>query len=184
MHTTIIIILTIILISAVLVMLYITLYNKIQFSKTRIDEAEKAILEELTIRYDLIMSCEEDVTKNTKKELSLFTDLKDLKEKNISSYDFEEKIKASLDTLNLIMKDYPKLADKKNIKETLRKIEESDTRIEAAKSFYNKNNINLNRLLKKFPSNIIGKIMKVKIKPNYKGKEVFNEIDDAINIKE
>ena len=181
MQTTIIIILTIILISAVLVMLYITLYNKIQFSKTRITEAEKVIIEELQTRYELIMSCENDVIKNTKKELTLFNDLKELKDKNISSYTFEEKIKESIDTLYLLMKDYPKLASKKNIKDTLIKLEESDTKIEAAKSFYNKNNINLNKLLKKFPSNLIGKINRIKVQQNYTGKEIFTEMDD-INI--
>ena len=182
MHTIIIVILSILLVSAVLAMLYITLYNKIQFSKTRIDEAEKTIIEELTTRYDLLMECEADVTKNVKKDLAIFNDLKEIKERNISSYDFEDKVKSSIDTLYLLLKDYPKLASKKNIKEIVRKLEESDTKIEAAKSFYNKNNINLNKLLRKFPSNLIGKISKISIQPNYKGKEVFSEETDGINI--
>jgi hypothetical protein len=45
----------------------------------------------------------------------------------------------------------------------------------AARAFYNDNNIELNKLLKKFPTNILGKFNNIKIKPNY---EITDEIED------
>ena len=182
MHLAIIVVLTIILVAAIITMIYITLYNKIQFSKTRIDQAQKMIVEELNNRYDLIMKCNQEIEKNTKKELTLFSELEQLKEKNISSYELEKKIRNSINTIYLIKKDYPKIEEKKSFKEIIRKLNESDTKIEAAKSFYNKNNISLNTSLKKFPSNIIGKIAKIDILPNYEGKEMFNELEEETKI--
>ena len=105
MHLAIIVVLTIILVAAIITMIYITLYNKIQFSKTRIDQAQKMIVEKLNNRYDLIMKCKQEIEKNTKKELTLFSELEQLKEKNISSYELEKKIRNSINTIYLIKKD-------------------------------------------------------------------------------
>lgn len=182
MKTAIIIILTLIIIIALLAMLYIILYSKIQFSKIRIEEAEKVIIDELKVRYDLIEKCKETIEKNTKKELTLFSDIERIMKTNISSYELEKKITESIQTIYLIKNDYPKIEEKKNFKEVINKLNESDTKIDAAKTYYNKNNDKLSKQLKTFPSNIIGVIHKVKIQPYYKVKEIFNEQDDVIKI--
>lgn len=182
MHTIIIILLTIIIIASILTIIYITLYNKIQFSKIRVDEAEKVIIEELQKRYEILFKSKKIIEKNTKMDLTIFSDLEKLKNSNVSSFDFEKKITESIATIYLIKNDYPKLEEKKEFKEILRSLNESDTKIIAAKSFYNKNNSELNTLLKIFPSNIIGLIHGIKPQPYYDGKEIFNEIDDGIKI--
>lgn len=182
MNTIIIILLTIVIIISIFTVLYILLYNKIQFSKIRIEEAEHVIVDELTNRYELIMKTKKIVEKNTKMDLSLYNDLENFKGSNVSSYDLEKKITEAISTIYLITNDYPKLEEKREFKELLRKLNESDTKIIAAKSFYNKNNAKLNALIKAFPSNIISIIHGVKIQPYYDGKEIFNEIDDGIKI--
>ena len=55
MNAIIIILLTLIIIIAIFAMLYITTYNRIQYSKIRVESAQKLILEELNNRYELIM---------------------------------------------------------------------------------------------------------------------------------
>ena len=70
----------------------------------------------------------------------------------------------------LIETDYPKISKKKDFKETVVKLDESNTIITAAKTFYNENNDELSKLIKKFPANIVGKFMKVKINQNYEVK--------------
>lgn len=182
MNSIIIILLTIIIIASIFIMLYITLYNKLQFSKIRIDEAEKVILEELQNRYELIENCKKTIEKNTKMDLTIFSDLEKIKKSNISSYDYEKKITEAVATIYLIKNDYPKIEEKKEFKEILRKLNESDTKLDAAKSFYNKNNSKLISLIKAFPSNIIALIHGIKVQPFYDAKEIFNEIDDGIKI--
>lgn len=182
MNPIIIILLTIVIIATIFTVLYISLYNKITYSKIRIDEAERVIVEELTHRYELIMKTKPLVQKNTKMDLTIYNDLEQLKGNNVTSYELEKRITEAIDTIYLITNDHPKLEEKRDFKELIRKLEESDTKIIAAKSFYNKNNQILNGMIKKIPANIISKIHKINIKPYYEGKEIFNELDDGIKI--
>ena len=148
METILIILLTIIIIATLLAMSYFILYNKIQFSKIRIEQAETVILGELKNRYDLIIKCKKAIEKNTKMDLSLFSDLEKTKNSNITSYDLERKINEAVNTIYLIKNDYPKIEEKKDFREVIRKLNESDTKINAAKSFYNKHNKELITLIK------------------------------------
>lgn len=182
MEIIIIVILTIIIIAALLAMLYITLYNKLQYSHRRIDEAEKVIASELKTRYTLIKNSKKYVEKNTKMDLDMYSNLDKIKKSNISSFDFEKKLTEFITTIYIINNDYPKLANKKEFKDIIRKLEESDTRLNAAKAFYNNNNEILINQIKKFPSNIIAMIKGIKIQQYYEAVEVFNENDDGIKI--
>lgn len=182
MDIIIIVILTIIIIASLLAMLYITLYNKLQYSTRRIEEAEKVIATELKTRYTLIKSSKKHVEKNTKMDLDMYSKLDKIKKSNISSYDFEKKLTETITTIYIINNDYPKLAEKKEFKDIIRKLEESDTRLNAAKSFYNKHNEILINQIKKFPSNIVAMINGIKIQQYYEAVEVFNENDDGIKI--
>lgn len=182
METILIILLTIIIIATLLAMSYFILYNKIQFSKIRIEQAETVILGELKNRYDLIIRCKKAIEKNTKMDLSLFSDLEKTKNSNITSYDLERKINEAVNTIYLIKNDYPKIEEKKDFREVIRKLNESDTKINAAKSFYNKHNKELITLIKSFPSNLIALIHGIKIQPFYDAIEIFNETDDGIKI--
>lgn len=182
MEMILIILLTIIIIATLLAMSYFILYNKIQFSKIRIEQAETVILDELKNRYDLIIKCKKAIEKNTKMDLSLFSDLEKTKNSNITSYDLERKINEAVNTIYLIKNDYPKIEEKKDFREVIRKLNESDTKINAAKSFYNKHNKELITLIKSFPSNLIALIHGIKIQPFYDAIEIFNETDDGIKI--
>lgn len=182
MKTIIIILLTIIILIAIITMIYIVLYNKIQFSKIRIEQAEKVINDEIKNRYDLIIKCKTAIEKNTKMDLTLFSDLEKVKETNISPYDFERKINQAVSTIYLIKNDYPKIEEKKDFREVIRKLNESDNKINAAKSFYNKNNKELITLIRSFPSNIIALIHGINSQPFYESIEIFNEKDDGIKI--
>ncbi|MDE6142435.1 MAG: hypothetical protein K2G03_07510, partial [Bacilli bacterium] len=75
MDIIIIVILTIIIIASLITMLYITLYNKLQYSTRRIEEAEKVIATELKTRYTLIKSSKKHVEKNTKMDLDMYSKL-------------------------------------------------------------------------------------------------------------
>lgn len=182
MHTILIILLTIIIIVSLLTMLYIITYNKIQFSKIRVEEAEKVIIEELEKRYELINKCKKEIEKNTKMDLSLFSDLEKAKKSNISSYDFEKRLTEAIATIYVIKNDYPKIEEKKDFKNIIRQLNESDTKMNAAKSFYNKNNVKLISLTRSFPSNIICLVHGIKANPYYDAIEIFNELDDGIKI--
>lgn len=182
MNTLIVILLTLIIFISILLTLYILLYNKIQYSVIRVEEAEKVIIDELQNRYDLIEKSKKPIEKNTKMDLNIFTDLEKVKQANISSVDLEKKITEAISTIYIVKNDYPKLMEKKEFKEIIRKLEESDSKLAAAKSFYNTHNTVLIKRIKSFPSNILSLIHGIKIRPYYEAKEIFNELDDGIKI--
>lgn len=182
MQAILIILLTIVISVAGLAAYYIITYNRIQFSKIRVDEAEKVILDELNTRYELIGNTKPFIEKNTKMDLNLYDDLESLKNTNVDSYEFEKRLTIAINTIYMVKNDYPKIEEKKDFKEIITKLNESDTKIDAAKSFYNKHNTKLLSLIRTFPSNIVCLIHGIKAKPYYEAKEIFNEIDDGIKI--
>ena len=90
---------------------------------------------------------------------------------------YNAKIETTIQTIEIIRNDYPKLDKKKDFKELVTKLEESTTYINAAKSYFNSYNKNLLTYSRKFPTNIMCLIMKIKKKPYYEGKDVFSDID-------
>ena len=48
-------------------------------------------------------------------------------------------------------------------------------RLEATKSFYNKYTSLLNKLIKKFPSNILAKIHHIEVQTYFDGKDLFDD---------
>jgi hypothetical protein len=114
MNAIYIILITLIIIVAVMVTLYIRKMDKLKFYKTRTVEAEGVIEKELEIRYDLVMSSKALVKKNTKMDLNFYEDLEKTKSANINTIEFEKQLTASIATLNVIKDDYPKLLDKKD----------------------------------------------------------------------
>ena len=175
MNATLIIFATIALLIVIIVCVYIYNLTKIKTYKTTIDGSSKVINDELEERFNLILKTKPIVTKITKKEIDFYNDLEKIKNSNITSYELDKKINSAIDTIKVINNDYKKLSEKKDFKEILRKFDESDTRITAAKSFYNKNNNLLINYTKRLAPKIIAKVNKIKIQPLYETVELFDE---------
>ena len=182
MNATLMIFIAIVVLVVIISCIYVYNLSRLKFYKSRIDSSIVVINEELENRYKLIQDTKTSVEKSTKKDIDFYKELETIKETNITSYELDKKITDAINTLYLIKNDYPKLADKKDFKELVRKLNESDTKITAAKSFYNKNNDLLVSLLKKFIPGLVGKINKIRILPFYETVEVFEE--DVKDIEE
>lgn len=162
-------------IGGLLAIFYIAVYNKIQVLNIRVNEAETIIDEELRKKYDLILQSEAIIKKTTKKEITLFQELKDLKEKDISTFDFERKCVEGYNLIKQIQSDYENLDKNDEFLKIINNIMDSNEKLEAAKSFYNKYTSKLNEVIRKFPSNIIALIHQVKVKTYFDGKNMFDE---------
>nr|MCR5483359.1 LemA family protein [Bacilli bacterium] len=104
-----------------------------------------------------------------------YNHLEDIKNTNIQAYELDIEINKAIETLRVIDTDYKKLSEKKEFKDVLRKFEESDTKITAAKSFFNKNNECLMNYTKKIVPKLIAKVNKIKIQPSFETVELFSE---------
>lgn len=162
-------------IGGILAILYIAIYNKIQVLNIRVNEAETIIDEELRKKYDLILQSEAIIKKTTKKEITLFQELKDLKVKDICTFDFERKCVEGYNLVRQIQSDYESLNKNDDFLKIINSILDSNEKLEAAKSFYNKYTSKLNEVIRKFPSNIVALIHQVKVKTYFDGKNMFDE---------
>ena len=172
-----IIVLTLIIILTIFVSYLFIKNEKLTYYKMRIDKAEEQIEKELDNRYDIVKEVQKTIEKSTKKELKIYKDLDDLKnKKTISTIDYDNLLNELVDMIYLIENDYPKISKKKDFKETIIKINESNTLLTADKTFFNENNTEIISLLKVFPTNILGKLRGIKILPNYEIK--INEDDN------
>lgn len=171
-----IIILTLLIIITILASIIYRLNNLLDFYKLRIDKAEEQIEEELDNRYSIVKEIQKTIEKSTKMELKIYKDLDELKDKKtISTIEYDNLLNELVDMIYLIENDYPKISKKKDFKETIVKLNESNSIISAAKAFYNENNQDMNELLKKFPTNILGKFKRIKIKPNYEMEDYMED---------
>ena len=145
----IIVVLTLIILVTLFVSYLFIKNEKLTYYKMRIDKAEEQIEKELDNRYDIVKEIQKTIEKSTKKELKIYKDLDELKnKKTISTIDYDNLLDELVQMIYLIETDYPKISKKKDFRETITKLDESNTLIRADKTFFNDNNKELNSLLK------------------------------------
>ena len=170
-------ILIIVIAICLLLIWYITIYNSYQNYIIRINESEAFIDTTLRKRFDLLNKSIEIIKANTKEKevLNIINELKSMK---ISNFDLDRKL---YDAINEFDKYKENNEELKNT-ESFIKIElglfESEAEIVAARKYYNDIITDYNKLLKKFPSNIVAKISGYKTKTYFDRK---NMDDDDIN---
>lgn len=176
------IVLILIILGASISLVYISYYNKMQYIKTKIEHAESIIDETLRKRYDMLNRADNIVKSTLKDNKEYFKEYIQLKEKNITNFAMDRKLKEAFNLLNKFKDDYPELSKNKDLKEIFGLIKESDEKITAITNYYNRNTNNLNGLIRKFPSNIIAKFHKFKIKTFFDEKDMTDDIYDDFKL--
>lgn len=175
MKLVLIIILVAIIILGYIVMQYIFKYNKLQSLNIKLNESESIIDNELRNKYDLVIKSSSTINKLLKKEVTYFKELEELKKKNISNFDIDRKITEGENLIHKVKNDYSSLNNNEEYLEIINSLKESDEILEAAKAFYNKYTSEINLIIKSFPTNIIAKIHKIKVRNYYDGKNMFDD---------
>ena len=175
MNLIMIIILIAIVLIGILIISYIYNYNNLQELNIKINESESIIDNELRNKYDLIMKSSTTINKLLKKEVTYFKDLEKLKKEDISNFDLDRKIVEGENLIHQVKNDYKSLNDNEEYISIINDLKDSDELLEAAKSFYNKYTTEINLLIKKFPTNIIAKFHKIKIRTYFDGKNMFDD---------
>ena len=160
---------------------YITAFNRLNDLKTKINEAESIIDENLRIKYDSLIRISNSLKKNSKENKNYFKEYEKLNEKNISNFDMDRKLNEGF-TIILKMQDDLGLDGDEELNKELEKIRRIDEKLCAAKNYYNKNTSLENAIIRRFPTNIIAKIHKFRIKLFFDGKDMEDEIIDDFKI--
>ncbi len=171
----------IIIIIGAIGILYVYQYNKLQHSKTKIDQAEVLIDDALRNRYDILINIDKLFIKEIDKK-SFFKDLDKLKVTNISNFDLDRKLVEYFNLISQIKSDHKEIAENTDLKSLLSQDKKVVEKLTAAKSYYNKYTSELNDLIRAFPSNIIARIHGINIKSFFDGKNLEDDIVDDFKL--
>lgn len=168
-------ILFVIIIFGVIAIVYVYSYNKIQHFKSKIEEAESLIDENLRTKYDTLVNVDTLLMKLLKNDKHYFKDIDKLKKEDISNFDLDRKLTEYENLLKQIKIDNSKLADNKDFKELTNELKTNDEKLAAVKTYYNRYTSDENELIRTFPSNIVSKMHGINIKPFFDGKNMQDD---------
>ncbi len=156
-------------------LVYLTTYNKFQDYIIRINEVEGKIDDSLRDKFDNILKLNNIIKEKIQTKKTLVDDLSNLKDENISSFDIDRKLVEAMNKVNFVKNKYNELDNDEEVIKLIYNIEDLDESLSAFKKFYNETINNYNILIRKFPYNIIGKILKYKEKTFFDGKDMTDD---------
>ena len=171
-------ILTVILIVTTLTffaLLYALIYNRFQIYIIKINEVEGNIDNSLRDKYDTLAKSIKIIKNHINSKEEVLEGLSDLKEAKISNFDLDRKLAAFENDFFQYKENYPDLDNIKNFNRVCNDLKEIDQKLAAYKSYYNDNITKFNKLIRIFPSNIVGKLSRFSEKHFYDGKNMSDD---------
>lgn len=171
--------LVIFIVVCVLLIWYISTYNYFQNYIIRINEAEAFIDTTLRKRFDLLNKSIGIIKANIKdKKEDVLEIIVKLRSRKLSNFELDRQLYDAINEFNQYKEAHESLKNS----ETFLKIElglfESESEIVAARKYYNDIITDYNKLVRRFPSNVVAKISGYKDKTYFDGKDMN---DDIIN---
>lgn len=168
---------TAIAVVAVLLLYFVAVYNGLVARKNQAREAWATIDTQLKRRYDLIPNLVESVkgaAKHEKETLSAVIAARNaaMTATGPDKSAAENKLTETLKSIFALSENYPTLRANENFLELQRELTDTETKIQAARQFYNTVVMGLNTQIQQFPSNIVARMFGVT-------EEKLFEIDSA-----
>jgi len=175
MNEFLIIMFLIITLIIILLITYIHLYNKISESIIRIDEAESRIDNNLRDKYDLLNRSIALIRTKVELEPNAFKEIIKLRSRKISNFALDRVLVKSYDEFLSIYTSNPKVKENNELYKVARQLEVINDELITLRNYYNGNITNYNKMIKKFPTNIVANIKKYKERPFYDLKDMTDE---------
>ncbi len=175
MEILLIVILVIILIFCGISIFYASVYNRFQDYIIRINEVESIIDNNLRKKYDLINRAIPIIKSNIPKDMEVFEEIVKLRSRKLSNFELYRVLERSSNELSTLKGEFPDIDKSAEIKKIQSSIIDIDNTIGEATSYYNDNISIYNKLLKKFPSNIVATFCKYKEKLFFDRKDMSDE---------
>ena len=175
MDMFLIVLFIIITVIILLFIVYINLFNKINESIIRIEEAEARIDNNLRDKYDLLNRSISLIRNKIDLETNAFSDIIKLRSRKISNFDLDRVLVKSYNEFLSIYEDNSKVRESDEIFKVSRQLEIINEELLTLRNYYNANITNYNKMIKKFPTNIVASIKKYKEKPFYDLKDMTDE---------
>lgn len=171
----IIYVLMIFILLCIFLMWYILTYNKYQSYIIRINEAEANIDSTLRKRFDLL-SKSTGIIETALDQEEIMPELEKLKNKKLTNFDLDRKLLDFINEFHTIMEANPTLKENEEVMKILVGLNESEIEISALRKYYNDIITDYNKCVRSFPSNVIGKLSRYKIRAYFDGKNMEDEV--------
>lgn len=151
---------------AVVLLYFVMVYNGLVSRRNQVREAWSTIDTQLKRRYDLIPNLIETVrgaAKHERETLTAVTAARDaaMAAGGATRADAENKLTETLKNLFAVSENYPTLRANENFLDLQRELTDTETKIQAARQFYNNVVMGLNTQIEQFPSNIIARMFNI-----------------------
>lgn len=157
---------TTIAVIAVILLYFVAVYNGLIARKNQVKEAWATIDTQLKRRYDLIPNLIETVrgaAKHEKETLQAVISARDaaMAANGPTKADAENHLTETLKSMFALSENYPTLRANENFLELQRELTDTETKIQAARQFYNTVVMGLNTQIQQFPSNIVANMFHI-----------------------
>ena len=180
--STLSVFLILVILAGIIGIFYVNDYNKLQYLKTKIEQSENIIDESLRAKYDAIVKINSLIKKVIKDKKDYLKEYVNLKNHRISNFDLDRKLVEAMNVIYELQNDYSILEKNEELKTLLLEIKTTDEKLSAVKNYYNKNTNLCNELIRKFPSMLVAKIHRFKVKPFFDGKDMQDDIIDDFKL--
>ena len=151
------------------------IYNKFQDYIIKINEVEGKIDETLRNKFDNILKINNIIKEKIKTKKVLVDDLEELKTEDKSSFEIYRALTESYNKIDFVRKQYKEVSTSDEVNKLFYDIDEMNESLNAYIKFYNENIVGYNKLIRKFPYNIIGIILKYEEKMFFDGKDLNDD---------
>ncbi len=169
-----------------LILIVISIYNKLIRSKNHVEEANADINVQLKRRFDLIPNLIETVKGYMNHEKEVLEKITELRSQALSTSDFKEsdklnqEISKNISSILVSFENYPDLKANQNFLSLQSELVDTENKIQSARRFYNNVTKDYNILIESIPTNIFAKLFNYQKKPLL---EISLEEAKNINVK-
>ena len=175
MDSFLIVLFLIIIAIIVLLIAYVHLYNRINESIIRIEEAESRIDNNLRDKYDLLNRSISLIRNKIDLDANAFGDIIKLRSRKISNFDLDRVLVKAYNEFLAIYEKNSKLRESDEIFKVSRQLDIINDELLTLRNYYNANITNYNKMIKTFPTIVVANIKKYKERPFYDLKDMTDE---------
>ena len=161
---------------------YINTYNKYQNFIIRVNEAETNIDTLLRKRFDLLNKSINIIKGNINTEEDVLGLIVKLRSRKLSNFDLDRQLYEAINEFNYYKENYPELSESDSFVKIDISLNESEHEMTALRKYYNDIITEYNKLIRKFPTNIVALISKYKEKTYYDGKNMNDDITNDFKL--
>ncbi len=165
----------------ILLIWYINTYNKYQSFIIRLNEAEANIDSTLRKRFDLLNKSINIIKANVNTKKEVLESIVKLRSRKLSNFELDRQLYEAINEFNHYKESYPELKNSESFVKIDVGLNETEAEITAARKYYNDIITDYNKIIRTFPSNLVGKICKYKEKTYLDGKDMND--DDTKDFK-